>query len=307
MPVPKTRIVVTKDDGIKTERIPRRTEKARMFLKKGRTIGAMQRLTEKAGKFDRRKAKQGTQRLKDLNLRKPFKHLKTRGSSFQFRRIETLVKNRHSKMKHWSLCMQRHKNPKYRQILHRQVKDVPTLLIVRLHRRKNIPKNILVQLAHLGLAKAWDCVLVRNTPSLQQTLVDVMAFVTFGAPSTALVRDLVMKRGRVHESATASDNPRAQKVAIKSNVIVEKILGEFGVICIEDIIHVLNSNPTAKNANDDDDDDKEDNHVVLEDGTKKHKADVFDGVANALNPFKLNSINVPIRGLSCPFNKRGYW
>ncbi len=34
---------------------------------------------------------------------------------------------------------------------------------------------------------------------------------------------------------------------------------------------------------------------------------IFDAVANKLNPFHLNTITIPMKGLKCPFNKLGYW
>ena len=92
MPVPRKRLVITKEDGIKTEDIPSRTEKAPIFTKKGKKIGVMKFLSRRAN-IQRKKA---TQREKDIRTHRPYKHLKTRGSSFRFKRIETLIKNKHS-------------------------------------------------------------------------------------------------------------------------------------------------------------------------------------------------------------------
>ena len=93
MPIPSKRLVITKEDGIKTEDIPRTTEKSTIFTKKNKKIGVIKFLNRKAKRINKKKQ---TQRIKDLKTHKPFKHHKTRGSNYQFRRLETLVKNKHS-------------------------------------------------------------------------------------------------------------------------------------------------------------------------------------------------------------------
>eukprot|EP01083_Nonionella_stella_P137667 418861_1 len=83
----------------------------------------------------------------------------------------------------------------------------------------------------------------------------------------------------------------------KSTVVVERVMSQYGVICVEDMIDALAQ----------EEDDKEDKFVVMHDGTKLLKTDRFDAIANALNPFQLNTITIPMRGLKCPFNHLGYW
>eukprot|EP01083_Nonionella_stella_P064976 169853_1 len=285
MPIPTKRLVISKEHGITTEEISRTTEKSSIFTKQKKKIGVMKFLSRRSN-LKKRKA---SQRRRDLKTHRPFKHHKTKGSSFQFRRIETLVKNKHSQMKHWSLSMQRRKNPKYRHKLQQQLRGVDVLLIVRIHRKKNVPKKILRKMRELGLLKPWDCVIIRKTASLQLVLRSILPFITFGAPSREVIRDLILKRGRL-----VNDGNRA---VIKSNVIVERVLGEYGVICVEDMIDALAITT----------EDKEDKFVMMNDGTKLLKTDRFDAIANALNPFALNTITIPMRGLKCPFNHLGYW
>merc|ERR1712087_580053 len=84
-----------------------------------------------------------------------------------------------------------------------------------------------------------------------------------------------------------------------SNVQAEKALGKFGVLCVEDIVDILSSDPMPK--------DESERQVELHDGRVMDKSERFDEVARRINPFRLNAIKVPVKGLRTPFNKRGYW
>ena len=92
MPIPKKRIIIDKDHGIRTEDIPRKVQRDPIFVKKGKSIGVMKYLKKRAT-IQRKKL---TQRQRDLKLRQARKHLITKGSIWRFRRLENLVKNRHS-------------------------------------------------------------------------------------------------------------------------------------------------------------------------------------------------------------------
>lgn len=277
-----------------------------MFAKKHKSINAMNYLSKRANRNKRRMAQQLKKSHKGRR-RGPLKHFKPKGSGYQFRRIETLVKNKHSQRKHWNLFQERKKNPATKWRLQRDLKGVPILLIVRLHGDRNIPAKLLSTLQSLRLFKSWDCILARNTVELRRTLRDILPFTTFGVPTAALIRDLVVKRGRLFNE---EENQRA---VIKSNVVVEKVLGKYGVICIEDIIDAMSTSPYPLKSNEEDggeeeeEETEEDNDVILEDGSKISKCDRFDGVANALNPLELNRKKIPMRGLVTPFGQKGYW
>lgn len=59
----------------------------------------------------------------------------------------------------------------------------------------------------------------------------VEPYVTWGYPSLKTIRDLVYKRGY--------GKVNVQRVALTDNEIIEEALGEYGIICIEDIIHEI--------------------------------------------------------------------
>ena len=55
--------------------------------------------------------------------------------------------------------------------------------------------------------------------------------VTFGYPSLKTIRELIYKRGFAKVNG--------QRVPLSDNEIIEKELGKFGIICVEDLIHEI--------------------------------------------------------------------
>ena len=59
----------------------------------------------------------------------------------------------------------------------------------------------------------------------------VEPFVTYGAPTLKTVRELVYKRGHGKVSGN--------RIRLTDNAIIEATLGQFGIICVEDLIHEI--------------------------------------------------------------------
>jgi len=72
---------------------------------------------------------------------------------------------------------------------------------------------------------------VRLTGATKQMLRLVEPYVTYGTPNLKTVRDLIYKRGfaKIHK----------QRIPITDNSIIEKSLGKYGIICVEDLIHEI--------------------------------------------------------------------
>lgn len=217
-------------------------------------------------------------------------------------------------MKHWSKRRERVSNISLRKKLKKQLKNIPILIIVRLHRKKNVPRNIISIMYRLRLLSPFDCILVRNSVLLQRSLIRILPYVTFGVPSEELIRDLILKRGKIVNKSCLESKKSGKRIALESNLMVEQIFGEkYDLICIADIIHVLSCNPyptghlfspfVDKNEIENNDD----GYQVLSDGRKILKTDIFDAVTYYLNPFALNSITIPTKGLTGPFDHKGYW
>jgi len=66
-------------------------------------------------------------------------------------------------------------------------------------------------------------------------------YISWGYPNLKSVRDLVYKRG--------FGKVNKQRIALTDNAIIEKTLGKYGIICIEDLIHeVVTVGPHFKQA-----------------------------------------------------------
>lgn len=56
-------------------------------------------------------------------------------------------------------------------------------------------------------------------------------FVTYGPPNLKTVRELIYKRGHLKING--------QRIPITDNTLIQQRLGQFGIICIEDVIHEI--------------------------------------------------------------------
>ncbi|WVF67936.1 hypothetical protein IAT40_002698 [Kwoniella sp. CBS 6097] len=90
------------------------------------------------------------------------------------------------------------------------------------------PKKIL-QL--LRLLQINNGVFIRVTKATTQMLNLVNPYITYGEVNLKAIRELVYKRGYAKVDG--------QRIPITDNTIIEKQLGKFGIICIEDLVHEI--------------------------------------------------------------------
>eukprot|EP00999_Lentomonas_sp_LEN2_P000219 NODE_1213_length_952_cov_96.191515_g1167_i0.p1 GENE.NODE_1213_length_952_cov_96.191515_g1167_i0~~NODE_1213_length_952_cov_96.191515_g1167_i0.p1 ORF type:complete len:237 (-),score=56.62 NODE_1213_length_952_cov_96.191515_g1167_i0:159-869(-) len=90
------------------------------------------------------------------------------------------------------------------------------------------PKKILELLRLKGIFNG--VFLKLNKPTLEM-LQRVVPYVTFGYPSLATIRRLLLKRGYVKLNG--------QRLKIESNDVIEQGLGKHGIICVDDLIHQI--------------------------------------------------------------------
>lgn len=106
------------------------------------------------------------------------------------------------------------------------------LLLIMRHRTKAVASPQVNKIfRELRLFKIHTAVLVVADARVAAYLPIMEPYITYGTPNISLVRDLVFKYGKI----VVDGKP----TAINSNVLVEKALGEHGIICVEDIIHTL--------------------------------------------------------------------
>jgi len=83
---------------------------------------------------------------------------------------------------------------------------------------------------------------VKLTAATKQMLQLVNPYVAYGSPSLRTVRELIYKRGYAKVDK--------QRIPITDNDIIQKELGQYDIICIEDLIHeIYTVGPHFKEAN----------------------------------------------------------
>ncbi|KAL8480255.1 hypothetical protein ACS0TY_026467 [Phlomoides rotata] len=94
----------------------------------------------------------------------------------------------------------------------------------------------------LRLRQIFNGVFLKVNKATMNMLHRVEPYVTFGYPNLKSVRELIYKRGY--------GKVNKQRIALTDNSIIEQVLGKYGIICIEDLIHeILTVGPHFKEAN----------------------------------------------------------
>lgn len=89
-----------------------------------------------------------------------------------------------------------------------------------------------------ALERPYQVIFRRRTRETAKDLRMASPYVLYGYPSKNLIRELIEKRGCVHDR---KDN---KEKVLTNNQIVEDVFGEFGVICVEDLVQeVLRAGP----------------------------------------------------------------
>lgn len=132
------------------------------------------------------------------------------------------------------------------------------LLVVRIERSHmgKIPLKAKKVLDVLRLNKTHNATFLKLNAKVKPLLKLINPYVVVGTPSLATVRSLIQKRATVKlplkegEEARAPINPAGDEsaevegkdykiVALNDNNLIEENLGDYGVICTEDIIHEI--------------------------------------------------------------------
>ncbi|KAF2874614.1 60s ribosomal protein-like protein l7 [Massariosphaeria phaeospora] len=83
----------------------------------------------------------------------------------------------------------------------------------------------------LRLLQINNGVFIRLTKATSEMLKIVEPFIAYGYPNLKAVRELVYKRGY--------GKINKQRIPLTDNSIVEANLGQFGIVCVEDLIHEI--------------------------------------------------------------------
>jgi len=120
-----------------------------------------------------------------------------------------------------------------------QTKLVFVIRIKGINKMAPKPRKVL-QL--LRLLQINNGVFVRLTAATEQMLQLVEPYVAYGEPNLKTVRELIYKRGYAKVNK--------QRIPISDNAVIEKVLGKFNIISVEDLIHeIVTVGPHFKEAN----------------------------------------------------------
>ncbi len=129
---------------------------------------------------------------------------------------------------------------KHKQFMERRIPaDAPCLLVARNSRipSLNSVKNVLRK---MGLNKPNECRVVSTTAANMELIRHADAYMYYGLPTAEIVSALVHKKAYVAVSAEEKQKkPDVKAVPLNNNAIIEDVLGEFGLVCVEDLVDVL--------------------------------------------------------------------
>ncbi|KAJ8765154.1 hypothetical protein K2173_010645 [Erythroxylum novogranatense] len=83
----------------------------------------------------------------------------------------------------------------------------------------------------LRLRQIFNGVFLKVNKATLNMLHRIEPYVTYGYPNLKSVKELIYKRGY--------GKVNGQRIALTDNSIIEQVLGKYGIICIEDLIHEI--------------------------------------------------------------------
>merc|ERR1712224_28652 len=107
--------------------------------------------------------------------------------------------------------------------------NIKMVFVIRIRDGKTCPKLIKDSLSSLGLKKFLDACFLRLNEPNETLLLICETWLIFGYPTNQMIQQLLSRRGCIGP----------ERIPIKNNKIVENFFGSLGLICISDILDVL--------------------------------------------------------------------
>jgi large subunit ribosomal protein L7e len=120
--------------------------------------------------------------------------------------------------------------------------EAKVAVVIRLRGILQVSPKVKKILQLLRLRQVNAATFLKLNKATQEMLVKVSPYIAFGYPSQKTVRELIYKRG--------FGKLDKNRVPLVDNAVIEKALGKFGIICIEDLVHeIYTCGPHFKEAN----------------------------------------------------------
>ncbi|XP_051731596.1 60S ribosomal protein L7-like 1 [Ctenopharyngodon idella] len=152
-----------------------------------------------------------------------------KGIPLKFKRLEEFLKN--SKRKHRD-------ETRLKRLKQRPPPAMPPakhglMFAVRIREIKGVSLKVMRVIQMLRLRKIFSGTFVKVNKTSIQMLKTVEPYVAWGYPNLKSVRELILKRGQTRINK--------RKTPLTDNTLIEQHLGQYGIICLEDLIHEIYS------------------------------------------------------------------
>jgi len=163
---------------------------------------------------------------------------KTRIRKEIFKRAERYVKEYRTKEKN-EIRMKRQAKNSGNLFLSAEPK---LAFVIRIRGINNVSPKVKKILQLLRLRQVHNGVFVKLNKATRNMLLLVEPYITYGTPNMKTIREVIYKRGY--------GKVDKQRIPLTNNAIISKTLGQFNIICIEDLIHeIATVGPHFKEAN----------------------------------------------------------
>lgn len=112
------------------------------------------------------------------------------------------------------------------------LKKAAVKLVVRA-KGSQIPPEVAAAFRKLGLEKIYSARLICLTPQTHKLVEQLAPFSIVGQPEAAQIESLIRTRGSLYNEETQT------KRFISGNLLLEQALGQYNVLCIEDLVDVI--------------------------------------------------------------------
>lgn len=120
--------------------------------------------------------------------------------------------------------------------------EAKLLFVIRIRGINDMHPKTQKILRLLRLRQIFNGIFLKVNKATMNMLRKVEPYVTYGYPNLKSIRELIYKRGH--------GKVDKQRIPLTDNSVIEKVLGQYGIICIEDLIHEITTvGPHFKEAN----------------------------------------------------------
>ncbi|KAK3018869.1 hypothetical protein RJ639_004434 [Escallonia herrerae] len=152
---------------------------------------------------------------------------KSKGDNFVIKKPEQFI--REYRDKELDLIQMKYRGKRQRRTI--WTPESKLLFIIRIQGKNDMHPKTRKLLYSLRLRKIFSGVFVKASERILEILQKVEPYVAYGYPNLKNVNDLIYKKGLAKVDK--------QRVPLTDNNMIEQALGQYGIICIEDIVNEI--------------------------------------------------------------------